>query len=121
MGLLDFFRYFGALAMVLALVGLAGLGARRFGVPGVMKGASVRRLQIVETLMIALARRDHQRLYDLKTAHGRAFHDAGHTEAARTETGETDKREHHGKRAEITEEIEKPHERELKRSTLIAG
>jgi flagellar protein FliO/FliZ len=52
MAVLDILRYFAALAMVLALVGLAGLAARRFGVPGIVKGQSTRRLQIVETLMI---------------------------------------------------------------------
>ena len=64
MELLDIARYLGALILVLALVGLAGLGARRFGVPGVMKSGAVRRLTVVETLMIGprqrlfLVRRD---------------------------------------------------------------
>src|SRR5215469_18128870 len=64
MELLDIARYLGALLLVLALVGLAGLGARRFGVPGVMKSGAVRRLTVVETLMIGprqrlfLVRRD---------------------------------------------------------------
>ncbi len=52
MELLDIARYLGALVLVLALVGLAGLAARRFGVPGVMKGGTARRLSIVESLMI---------------------------------------------------------------------
>ena len=49
---------------MLALVGLAGLGVRRFGVPGVMKSGGMRRLSVVETLMIGprqrlfLVRRD---------------------------------------------------------------
>ena len=46
------FRYFGALLLVLAMVGGAGLLARRFGVPGVTKAASHKRLAIVETLMV---------------------------------------------------------------------
>ena len=64
MDILDIARYLGALLLVLGLVGLAGLGARRFGLPGLAKPASARRLKIVETLMIsprqrlALVRRD---------------------------------------------------------------
>jgi flagellar protein FliO/FliZ len=83
MGLLDFFRYFGALVMVLALVGLAGLGARRFGVPGVMKGASVRRLQIVETLMVAprqrvfIIRRDNVEHLVLSSPEGASVLESG--------------------------------------------
>ena len=52
MEFLDVMRYFGALILVLAMVGGAGLAARRFGVPGVTKGASTRRLTIVETMMV---------------------------------------------------------------------
>ena len=83
MGLLDFLRYVGALAMVLALVGLAGLGARRFGVPGVMKSASVRRLQIVETLMIAprqrvfIIRRDNVEHLVLSSPEGASVLESG--------------------------------------------
>jgi flagellar protein FliO/FliZ len=47
----DAFRYFGALALVLALVGVAGLAIRRFGLPGIA-GGSGRRLSVVETLML---------------------------------------------------------------------
>ena len=49
---IDVLRYFGALLLVLAMVGGAGLLARRFGVPGVTKAASIKRLQVVETLMV---------------------------------------------------------------------
>ena len=52
MSFIDLLRYFGALLLVLAMVGGAGLLARRFGVPGVTKAAGVKRLAIVETLMI---------------------------------------------------------------------
>jgi len=52
MELFDVLRYFGALLLVLAMVGGAGLLARRFGVPGVTKPTSVKRLTIVETLMV---------------------------------------------------------------------
>ena len=45
-------RYVGALILVLALVGLAGLAARRYGLPGIASGAATRRLAVVETLMI---------------------------------------------------------------------
>ena len=64
MDLLDIARYLGALLLVLALIGFAGLAARRFGLPGLSKPVSVRRLKIVETLMISprqrliLVRRD---------------------------------------------------------------
>jgi flagellar protein FliO/FliZ len=56
MDMIDFARYFGALAMVLALVGCAALAAKRYGVAGlsglVSKGVSARRLSIVESLMV---------------------------------------------------------------------
>ena len=48
----DLLHYFAALLLVLAMVGGAGLLARRFGVPGVTKAASIRRLAVVETLML---------------------------------------------------------------------
>jgi flagellar protein FliO/FliZ len=65
MDLVDIGRYFAALLLVLALVGAAGLALRRFGMPGFIKPQSVRRLEIVETLMIGprqkllLVRRDN--------------------------------------------------------------
>ena len=52
MDLIDFGRYLGALLLVLGLLGAAALGTRRFGLPGIVKGASTRRLALVETLMI---------------------------------------------------------------------
>lgn len=52
MTFVDILRYFGALLLVLAMVGGAGLLARRFGVPGVTKAVGVKRLGVVETLMI---------------------------------------------------------------------
>ncbi|HEY4077032.1 MAG TPA: flagellar biosynthetic protein FliO [Rhizomicrobium sp.] len=52
MELLDVLRYFGALLLVLAMVGGAGLAARRFGVPGVTRAVADKRLAIVETLMV---------------------------------------------------------------------
>lgn len=53
MEFIDVLRYFGALILVLAMVGGAGLLARRFGVPGVTKATNIKRLQVVETLMLA--------------------------------------------------------------------
>jgi len=52
MDFIDLLRYFGALLLVLAMVGGAGLLARRFGVPGVTKPTSTKRLQVVETLLV---------------------------------------------------------------------
>jgi flagellar protein FliO/FliZ len=51
MDMTDALRYFGALALVLALVGAAGLAIRRYGLPGIAGGAG-RRLTVVETLML---------------------------------------------------------------------
>jgi flagellar protein FliO/FliZ len=62
MDLIDIARYFAALLLVLALVGGAGLAIRRFGMPGLVKAHGVRRLEIVETLMIG----PRQRLYILR-------------------------------------------------------
>lgn len=50
MDMTDAFRYFGALALVLALVGAAGLAVRRFGFPGL--AGPGRRLSIVDSLML---------------------------------------------------------------------
>lgn len=51
MEILDIVRYFGALALVLALVGGAGIAVKRFGLPGIA-GGSNRRMRVVETLML---------------------------------------------------------------------
>ncbi|HEY0106352.1 MAG TPA: flagellar biosynthetic protein FliO [Rhizomicrobium sp.] len=52
MDVIDFARYIGALALVLGLVGAAGLAARRFGLSALVKPAATRRLAVVETLMV---------------------------------------------------------------------
>lgn len=52
MDLIDFFRYFAALAMVMGLLGFAWLAAKRYGLPGIVKGASMKRLAITETLVM---------------------------------------------------------------------
>lgn len=62
MEFLDMMRYFGALLLVLALVGGAGLAARRFGVPGVVRAGADKRLAVVETLMMG----PRQRLFILR-------------------------------------------------------
>lgn len=49
---IEIIRYIGALFLVLALIGGAGLAARRWGVPGVTKAVDQKRLAVVETLMI---------------------------------------------------------------------
>ena len=65
MEILDIIRYFGALFLVLALVGLAALAARKWGVPGVVRPGTDRRLAVIETLMVGprqklfLIRRDN--------------------------------------------------------------
>lgn len=52
MDLVDFARYIGALLLVLGLLGCAWLAARRYGLPGIVRAQSVRRLSIAETLMV---------------------------------------------------------------------
>ena len=65
MEILDILRYFGALILVLALLGFAALAARRWGVPGVVRPGAQRRLAVVETLLVGprqklfLIRRDN--------------------------------------------------------------
>jgi len=49
---IEILRYVGALLLVLALIGAAGIAARRWGVPGVTKAVDQKRLAVVETLMI---------------------------------------------------------------------
>ena len=41
-----------ALLLVLGLLGAAALARRRFGLPGIVKGAAARRLALVETMMV---------------------------------------------------------------------
>ncbi len=54
MDVVDFVRYFGALALVLALVGGAVLAMRKFGVAGLpgLPGRKARRLSVVETIAL---------------------------------------------------------------------
>jgi flagellar protein FliO/FliZ len=52
MEFLDIARYFGALLLVLALVGAAGIAARRFGLPGVARAQADKRLAVIESLML---------------------------------------------------------------------
>ncbi len=62
MDVLDIARYLGALMLVLALLGFAGLAARRYGLPGIVQGTAARRLGVVETLLIG----PRHKLYLLK-------------------------------------------------------
>jgi flagellar protein FliO/FliZ len=55
-------RYVGALLLVLALIGAAGIAARKWGVPGVTRSVEQKRLAVVETLMIG----PRQRLYIIR-------------------------------------------------------
>lgn len=52
MDAIDIARYFGALALVLSLAGLALLAVRRYGLPGFVNPNATRRLSVIETLMI---------------------------------------------------------------------
>ena len=52
MDLIDLARYFGALALVLGLMGGAWLATKRYGVPGIIQRQNLRRLSVVESLMI---------------------------------------------------------------------
>ncbi len=85
MDVLDFARYFAALLLVLGLIGAAGLATRKFGVPGLAKPASVRRLQIVESLMLsprqrlAIIRRDNVEHLVLISQAGASLIEAGIT------------------------------------------
>jgi len=83
MEFIDVLRYFGALLLVLAMVGGAGLVARRFGVPGVTKSASEKRLAVVETLMVGprqrlfIVRRDNVEHLVLSTPEGASVIESG--------------------------------------------
>ena len=51
MDVLDIVRYFGALFLVLGLLGGAAIAVKRFGLPG-LPGAGGRRMRIVESMML---------------------------------------------------------------------
>jgi flagellar protein FliO/FliZ len=80
---LDLLRYFAALLLVLAMVGGVGLLAKRFGVPGVTKAASDKRLAIVETLMVGprqrlfIVRRDNVEHLVLSSPEGASVIESG--------------------------------------------
>lgn len=52
MDVIEIARYFGALTLVLGLVGLAWVVARKYGLPGMVSPSGSRRLAVVETLML---------------------------------------------------------------------
>ena len=58
----EIIRYVGALLLVLALIGAAGVAARKWGVPGVTRAVEQKRLGVVETLMMG----PRQRLFIIR-------------------------------------------------------
>jgi len=58
----EIIRYVGALLLVLALIGAAGVAARKWGVPGVTRAVEQKRLAVVETLMMG----PRQRLFIIR-------------------------------------------------------
>lgn len=52
MDVIEIARYFGALILVLGLLGMAWVAARKYGLPGVVNPSGARRLAVVETLML---------------------------------------------------------------------
>ena len=95
MEFIDVLRYFGALLLVLAMVGGAGLLARRFGVPGVTRAATEKRLAVVETLMVGprqklfIVRRDHVEHLILSGPEGATVLENGITPPVSTATAVT--------------------------------
>ncbi|OJT97669.1 MAG: hypothetical protein BGN82_10065 [Alphaproteobacteria bacterium 65-7] len=91
MDYVDLLRYFGALLLVLAMVGGAGLLARRFGVPGVTRASADKRLAIVETLMVGprqrlfIVRRDTVEHLVLSTPEGATVIETGIVPPAKPE------------------------------------
>ena len=93
MDYVDLLRYFGALLLVLAMVGGAGLLARRFGVPGVTRASADKRLAIVETLMVGprqrlfIVRRDTVEHLVLSTPEGATVIESGITSSGLRSAG----------------------------------
>jgi flagellar protein FliO/FliZ len=91
MEFVDLLRYFGALLLVLALVGGAGLVARRFGVPGITRAAADKRLAVIETLMIGprqrlfIVRRDNVEHLLLSAPNGTTVIETGIATASGTD------------------------------------
>lgn len=57
MDVIDLWRYFGALLLVAGLAGVAIIGTRRFGVPGLIRPPGTRRVRIVESIMLSTRQR----------------------------------------------------------------
>lgn len=93
MDIVDFARYFAALLLVLGLIGAAGLATRKFGLPGLAKPVTQRRLQIVETLMLsprqrlAIIRRDGVEHLVLVSPSGASLIEGGITPPTTPESG----------------------------------
>jgi flagellar biogenesis protein FliO len=52
MDAIEIARYLGALVLVLGLLGMAWVAARKYGLPGIVAPNGARRLAVVETLML---------------------------------------------------------------------
>ena len=52
MDVIDTARYFGALSLVLALIGLAWVAARKFGLAGIVNAVGARRIGVAESMML---------------------------------------------------------------------
>jgi flagellar biogenesis protein FliO len=89
---LELLRYVGALFLVLALIGGAGLAARKWGVPGVTKAIDHKRLAVVETLMIGprqrlfIVRRDNVEHLIFASPDGACLVESGITPVNRSAT-----------------------------------
>jgi flagellar biogenesis protein FliO len=87
---IEIIRYVGALFLVLALIGAAGLAARKWGVPGVTKSVEQKRLAVVETLMIGprqrlfIVRRDNVEHLVFTSPDGACLVESGITKPAAT-------------------------------------
>lgn len=87
---IEILRYVGALFLVLALIGAAGLAARKWGVPGVTKSVEQKRLAVVETLMIGprqrlfIVRRDNVEHLIFASPDGACLVESGITKSAAT-------------------------------------
>ena len=64
----EIIRYVGALLLVLALIGVAGVAARKWGVPGVTRAVEEKRLAVIETLLMG----PRQRLFIVRREQCRA-------------------------------------------------
>jgi flagellar protein FliO/FliZ len=89
---LEVLRYVGALFLVLALIGGAGIAARKWGVPGVTKAIDHKRLAVIETLMVGprqrlfIVRRDNVEHLIFASPDGACLVESGITPINRSST-----------------------------------